>query len=67
MVQGSLLGKKGKKTGKGGGRRLPEKGGDRAALKENLGAELGVAPEKDIQETLGLGRGGEGNVPEERR
>lgn len=30
------MGKKGKTTGKGG-RRLPEKGGDRAALKENLG------------------------------
>lgn len=36
-------------------------------LKKTWGAELRVAPEKDIQETLGLGRGGEGNVPEERR
>lgn len=39
-----------------GGRRLPEKGGDRAAFKKNLGAELGVAPETDGQGTLGLGR-----------
>ena len=36
-----------------GGRRLPEKGGDRAVLKENLGAELVVAPDRDNREPSG--------------
>lgn len=37
---------------------------DRAALKEKLGAELGVAPETDNQKTLRLGKGDKGKVPE---
>lgn len=51
------------KTTLNGGRRRPEKGGDRAALKEKLGAEFGVAPQRDNQEALGVGHGGgEGNL-----
>ena len=46
-----------------GGRRLPEKGGDRAALQEHLGEELETPPDRVNPLTLRLGRGDQGNIP----